>query len=853
MGVFKAMTSEFAKPAARRVRLFHRAAETAAWITFASTAALGSTAWAADSPSPAGASVALAAGPSSAVTTAAPFAVTEVIVTARKRAEDIKSIPISVSALSGETVLEKGISSFDDLSRAVPNVAFNTGAMEGVTNISIRGVSSTAGSSTVSTYIDDVSVTVPNLFYEGNIEPRPFDLERIEVLRGPQGTLYGDSSEGGTIRYITKAPSLAGFTEDLIGDVSGTAHGGVNWSGSGDINIPLVDDKLALRISGSHAYDSGWIDHFAQDLVDYAPVGGGALLAKGVNWDRQDTAHVTLAFSPTSDLTITPAFYFQTFHANDSSAFYINMPGLGLYDQDKTTREWNNDTLKLASLDVHDNLGFADLTSVTGYLVRDHDRREDGNYFNSVVFADFFLAALPGACPVACAPLPNPVNPAITPQDAINIMSNLPSAVTLDTHTQQFTQELRLSSPNGGPGQRLHWVGGVYFAWQKVHNSDFQQIHGVNSTFQDLYGVTLEQSSAETAFNGGVPGTVLFPNDIDEYDNRTYVSTQYAGFGQVDYNPTPTWHLGVGGRYSYSREHFDSVEIGFYQIGNISPYHQQATSSSFTPKFTLSHDFGSEETVYASASKGFRLGGPTGPIVFGPGTVCGLDFAAINQTTQPTQFASDSLWTYELGSKGAYFGGRLSVNAAGFYTDWHNIQQQIYLPICGYYFTENAGDARIYGGEIEASFKLTSTLRLDASASANNAKITKSTNPVDIPVGAYLIDVPVDSFTIGAAYDQPINNDWSVAARIDYAYTGHSYGSYQTINPVGQPNLNYHNPSYGVLNASLSLTGSRYSFSLYARNLLDDKTLIQTPEVNTVYQGYTVHPRVVGARLTAHF
>lgn len=822
-------------------------------MAFTSMAALASAAWAADAPNPAAASVTLAAGVSSAVTTAAPLSATEVIVTARKRAEDIKSIPLSVSALGGAAVREKHIEGFDDLARSVPNVAFNTGAMEGVTNIAIRGVSSTAGSATVGTYIDDVSVTVPNLFYEGNVDPRPVDLDRIEVLRGPQGTLYGDSSEGGTIRYITKAPSFSAFTEDLFGDVSGTAHGGVNWAGSGDINVPIVEDKLAIRISGSHTYDSGWIDHFSQDLVDFAPVGGGTLLKKGVNWDREDTAHVTVAFAPTSDLTITPGFYFQKFHANDSSAFYINTPGLGLYDQDKTTREWNNDTLKLGSLNIHDELGFADLTSVTGYFVRDHDRQEDGNYFNSVVFADFFLAALPGACPVACSPLPDPVNPAITPQDAINIMSNLPSSVSLDTHTQQFTQELRLSSPNGGPDQRLHWVGGLYFAWQKVHNRDFQQIHGVNSTFQDLYGVTLEQSSAETAFNGGVPGTILFPNDIDEFDDRTYESTQYAGFGQVDYDPTPTWHLGVGGRYSYSREHFDSVEIGFYQIGNISPYHQEATASSFTPKFTLSHDFSPEQTVYASASKGFRLGGPTGPIVFGAGTVCALDFAAINQTTQPTQFASDSLWTYELGAKGAYLGGRLSVNAAAFYTDWHNIQQQIYLPICGYYFTENAGDARIYGGEVEASFKLTANLRLDASGSANSAKITRSINPVDIPVGAHLIDVPVDSFTVGAVYDQPLSGDWSASARIDYAYTGHSYGSYQTINPVGQPNLNYFNPSYGVLNASVSLTRGTYVLSLFAKNLLDDQTLIQTPEVNTVYQGFTVHPREVGMSLAAHF
>lgn len=816
------------------------------WMSFASAVALAAAAQAADTAS----SAITTAAPSASASTI-PNAPSEVIVTARKRAEDLKSIPLSVSAISADSLRSQKIVNFEDLTRAVPNVAFNSGAMEGVTNISIRGVSSTAGSATVGTYIDDVSITTPNLFYEGNAEPRMPDLDRIEVLRGPQGTLYGDSSEGGTIRYISRQPSLTMFTEDLTGDVSNTYRGGTNWGLIGNVNMPLVDDKFGLRIAASTTYDSGWIDHYSQALVDYAPVGGGTLLDKGVNWDRTTAVHIVGKYEPTDDLTVIPAIYYQRFHAHDSSAFYIDTPGLGIYDQDKQVREPDNDAFGVASLDVQKKLGFADLTSVTGFFERDHHRIEDGTFFNSTVFADDFLAALPGACPVACPPLPNPVNPSITPQDAINIMSNLPSAVNLDTRTVQISQEFRLSSPDTGPGQKLHWVGGAYFAWQKVHNTDFQQIEGINSTFQSLYGETLEQSSAETAFNGGVSNTVLFPNEVDEADNRTYYSMQYAGFGQVDYDPWPTWHLGAGGRLDYYREHFQSTEYGFYQIGNISPYYQKSNATSFTPKFTFSHDFTPDETVYASAGEGFRLGGPTGPIVFGPGTVCAQDFAAINQTTQPTQYGSDSLWTYELGSKGSYFGNRLSVNAAGYYTNWSNIQQQIYLPICGYYFTENVGDARIYGGEVEANFRVTDNLLLDASGSANSSTITKTINPVNVPLGSNLIDVPVNSFTAGAIYTRPLKEDLLFRARVDYAYTGHSYGSYEKINPVGQPNLNFYNPAYGVLNASISLTKGRYVFSLYAKNILNDQTLIQTPEVNTVYQGYTVHPRVIGLSIDA--
>jgi len=806
----------------RRAKMLAGRRRLAALMAFSSMAGLAAAAHAADPPPAPAASSGLQ----------------DIVVTAQKRAQNLKSVPISVSALSGEQTRIQRIGNFDDLSRAVPGVAFDSSGTEGVTNISIRGVSSTAGSATTGLYIDDVSVTVKNLFYEGSIEPRLADLDRIEVLRGPQGTLYGDSSEGGTIRYISQSPNLHAYSAVLTGDLSDTYRGGENHGLSADLNLPIVPDLFAVRVSASSTYDSGWINHYAQDLVDYAAVGGGALERKGVNSDHVDTVHITGKITPGWDLTITPAFYYQHTYVNDSSAFYLDTPGLGVYDQDKQVQEYGRDTVSLASLDIRKGLGFADLTSVTGLFQRDHARQEDGTFFNSTTFAEAFLATVP---------LPNPVNPNITPNDALNIIGNLPSAVKLNTHYIQFTQEFRLSSPDTGAGQRLHWVAGVYFAQQSVHNTDFQQIPTINSTFLSLYGQTMENSSVESAFNGGVPNTILFPDDIDEYDNRTYKESQYSGFGQIDYDPWKGWHVGLGGRYQVAAEHFDSVETGFYQIGNISPYYQQATARSFTPKVTLSHDVNADETVYASAGEGFRLGGPTGPITFGPNTVCAGDFSAINQTVQPTHFASDSLWTYELGSKGQFFGNRLSINGAGFYTNWRNIQQQIYLPTCGYYFTENVGDARIYGGELEAAFKLTSHLRLDASFDAESATITHSINPIDVPVGSNLIDVPVGTATAGATYSRPLTDTVRLLARIDFNWTGHSYGSFQSGNP------NYYNPAYSVLNASIALTRDGYSLSLYGKNLLNDQTIIQSPEINTVVEGYTVHPRVIGVTLKGEF
>jgi iron complex outermembrane receptor protein len=831
-------------------------------MTFVSFSALASAALAADATTAGGAAGAVLAAGAPATSAVASTDAPVVVVTAQKREEDIQKVPISVTALSGAAIQAAKIATFDDLSRTAPAVAFNSNATFGADDISIRGVSSAAGSATTGLYIDDVSITTKNFFYEGAIEPVVTDLDRIEVLRGPQGTLYGDSSEGGTIRYISNQPNLSADSGNVTLDTSYTEHGGENYSGNFAINLPIVRDVFAVRVSGSAESDSGWIDHFTQDIgPDDAVLGGGVRDRSGVNSEQIYTFHVVGKLEPIAGLTITPAFFYQREHANDSSAFYIDTPGLGLYDQDKEVAEPNTDSMSLASLNIHEDFGPVQLTSVTGYLHRWAERQEDGTFFNSASFVSLLLG--PPAVPL---PAPN-----VPLTQALNILSNLPSPVHLETHYVQFTQEFRLASRDT-PGDRLRWVAGVYYAQQTIHNRDFQRIPGINTTFENLFGMPLEDTAAEPTFNAGVPGTVLFPGDIDESDNREYWETQYAGFGQIDYDITRDLHASLGARVANASEHFISLETGFYQIGNIGftgfpagtpsppatgPYKQQGSATSFTPKATISYTVASTETLYASVGEGFRLGGPTGPIVFGPETVCAGDFALINQTTQPTKFGADNLWTYELGSKGRYLDGRVTLDGGIFYTNWHDIQQQIYLPDCGYYFTENVGDAVIYGGELEGSFKITDQLLLSANLSAESAKITRSINPVTVPVGANLIDVPNVTADVDLTYTTALTDEINLTAQVNYNWTGRSYGSYQRFTntvALGSPlNLNYNNPAYGVMNAHVALKMKQYELSLYAKNLLDDRTIIQSPEINTVYEGYTVHPREVGVSLTASF
>ena len=217
-------------------------------ITFACLAAMNARAQQAPAPADA------ASAPKSAATLEA------VTITAQKRKEDVRKVPLSVSVVSGDAIQENHISDVTDLTRAVPNLSFSSQAGAGLSTLEIRGVSSQAGSATVSLYLDDVSLTTRNLYSQGTAEPRIFDIERIEVLRGPQGTLYGASSLGGTIKFISKQPDAKSFSGNAYTELSSTSHGGTNYLGQAVLNVPLVQGSTALRIGVQAGHDSGYID-----------------------------------------------------------------------------------------------------------------------------------------------------------------------------------------------------------------------------------------------------------------------------------------------------------------------------------------------------------------------------------------------------------------------------------------------------------------------------------------------------------------------------------------------------------------------------------------------------------------
>ena len=240
----------------------------------------------------------------------------EIIVTSQKRTEDIKDIPISVSAISGAQLQEYHIANYDDITRTVPGVSFQAGAGPGLDNIEIRGVSSTSGSATVGIYIDEVSVTTKNLF-DGAVQPKLFDLDRVEVLRGPQGTLYGASSMGGTVRFITKQPDLDAFSASVSTDLSVTHHGGFNNDEYAILNIPVVQGVFALRIGVDISDESGYVDNYQATPTgaDYPPVDGRRrLLATAAGDSYCAEVLCQIISSPFTTLSVLTNYIFYSFY-----------------------------------------------------------------------------------------------------------------------------------------------------------------------------------------------------------------------------------------------------------------------------------------------------------------------------------------------------------------------------------------------------------------------------------------------------------------------------------------------------------------------------------------------------------
>lgn len=762
----------------------------------------------------------------------------EVVVTARKREENLRDVPVSIGVVDGAVIDNLKIQDMEDITRILPGISFashqNGPAGPGQDNITIRGISSTVGNPTVGVYIDEVPL-ITLTGYEGQAEPRLIDIERVEVLRGPQGTLYGASSESGTVRFVTPDPDSHAFSGHYRQDVSYTEHGSVNYDTRGVVNLPVIDGVFALRVSAEYGRDSGYINNYAlEGSLSAGTAYAGPLQRSGTNSDTSTAVRIKGLWNVTDNFTVVPAMLYQRYAAGDNSTF---IPAIGNYDQFNQVTGSDRDALIAPSLTVKAGLGFADLTSITSYVGRNVNRFTDGTYFNSAAIAEYFLDTA-GVPPYTTHAYANDY-----------ILGNLPSPVDFTDHFNTWTEELRLQSP--ADQKIVHWVGGVYLADQQVTHLDSEPITGMSSTFASIYGYGINSDPVLNPTLGtATPNPNFWTRDVvwQVFDHND--TQQAAVFGQVDIDVLPTLHLGIGDRYVWANETFSETGFGFFEFGNAgtngSIYAQRATFSTSTPKFTLTYDINSQSTVYVSAGKGFRLGGATTP---NTNVACVQGLAQLGDSSAPMTYGPDHLWSYEFGTKALLFQKTLSVNADVYYIDWNQIQQSIVIPICGGQFNANVGDAKAIGAELEVRYKppVVPGLALTVNLGGEHAYITSTINASTAAVGQDVLYTPDFTAAVLADYGWQITSYLNGFVRGDYEYTGKSFGSFQVSSPQ------YINPAYDVVNLSAGVGFGRYEVSAYAKNLFDDRTILQSPQINSVIQGYTLRPQTLGVSFQAKF
>jgi len=745
-----------------------------------------------------------------------------VIVTANKRHEDASKVPLSISVIGGDELAAQHIDDFASVTRSIPNISFsggggggNAGNGPGLSNIQMRGISSSGGMSTVGVYLDDVSMSAGNVYSMGTAEPKFFDIDHIEVLRGPQGTLYGASSMGGTIKFIANQPNLKQNETNIDFDVSSTEGAtGVNHTETGVFNEVLIANELALRIGVEQAHKSGYIDQVSPD--------GTSIIAKGINSENDQVARIAMKWSPTRNLSITPQVYFQQVTTGDIDVSYLALAdGTTLPENEtpKLVREPGKDVIIVPSLTLNYGTDYGDVTAVSSYFKRVFNRTQDGTSVNSGYLGT----------------LVSPSYPALA-----DIVSGLPSAVFLNNEITQFSQEIRMASKPYDPTvSPFTWVGGVYTSTMNTNIIDNEPVYGINAAFAQFGGSPNNPAYFSPAYANA------FPNDNSYFAHRYFNDKQNSIFGEANYYIIPSLHFTAGLRYLHATDSFMRIADDYFALSTQQPVgpivNPETTSSAnkLTPKFAITWEVDPNNTLYASAAQGFRVGGANFLL---PEPYCGL-------ASNPLSYNPDTLWSYEIGNKSRFLNNTLSVNADLFYIDWKNLQQSITDTTCGYAYNTNVGSATSAGGEIEIKYKPTKHIVLDFAGGVDHAVLADNDAASEVTgavKGATIPGVPKFNAALTSTYNFEVNDDVIGFVRSAAHWTGPSNGALDPTNP------DYQRPAYANVDLSTGFSYQLYDFSLYVRNIANSQKIIQRPEVQyTEGEVYRMTPRTIGITFSA--
>ncbi|WP_309645813.1 TonB-dependent receptor [Phenylobacterium sp.] len=762
-----------------------------------------------------GAGIALSLAPAALAQDGAAAEVGEVIVTANRRAQDVTTIPYNISAVSGDQLARSGVASLEDLSRQIPNLNISSsGDRYLVARVPvIRGLNA---SSTVRTSaLGQPAVAT----YLGNVEVLGYfpldDVERVEVLRGPQGTLYGAGALGGAVRMIPSEPSPGGFSGKVTASAGHVGHSDeMDRSLAGVLNLP-VSDTLTLRVSGKESYSAGFIDNLnvirqPQNLGPPILAAPGAITTSGAvystnedaNYSRASAARLALLWRPTEALEVTLAFNYADYQgeggpianpsypggANPLDA-RVTYPATGDYSAILNTREPFKRVSRMTSADVSYDLGFATVSTTTSYL------DTAGRTLTDSTFG--YLALPPVLHPYYMG---NPRNPRFVAQS------------DRQDGDETFVQEVRLVSE---ASESVEYTFGAYYA--KKQQIDTWHIYMPGAAQQ------AQASGGFPVITDGVGRAVILNGD------STFVDK--AVFGELTWHVTPRWQITGGGRL-FRQTFTRSVQ------NDIPPFALSETASAAFSvsdhllKLNSSYEFAERHNAYATFSQGFRRGGANA-------------FALSGFLAEPRSlltYQADTVDNYEVGLKGRFASG-WSYTADLFYDDWKDPQIDTSTPANAWPVVVNGAKARSKGFELEVGGALTDRLSLTGGYAYADAAISQS---FCIPAGdggggilacgirgdkgTRLPGAPRHSGSVTLNYDQELANDDRLRVTLNANYKGSVFSNLPS--PTA-PSVTF--DSYWMVNATASYAHGPWRASIYGRNLFDERAVLGvTTKTNAV-------------------
>jgi iron complex outermembrane receptor protein len=758
----------------------------------------------------------------------------EITVTSTRRSEALSKVTESVSAFSAAKMDVLNVKSFADLAKFTPGVDFDPDSNA----ISIRGIKSDAGSATTGIYIDDTPIQLRALgLNANNALPYVFDLDRVEILRGPQGTLFGAGSEGGTVRYITPQPSLTDFSGQMHTELSGTEGGGLSFEGGAAVGGPIVEDKVGFRISGWARRDGGYIDK----IDPY----NGQVTEPDANRINTYVVRAAVTFAPIDNLTITPAYNFEQRSVNNYNQYWVGLSDRnnGQFIDGTPENMRDDDRFDLVSMKVQYDLDDIQFISNTSYFSRSERLQGySGTLYNLSYFQQYTSSGTDpqgNPCTNNCTAhsvLLNPAGinlPGFGPYVSQNFITNKQSNVT---------EEFRVQSSD--KDATVQWVAGVFYA-QNMQNSN-EEINDpqLPALTRYLWGENMHQAWGMGLLPGG-----------DDYDNDTHGhDRQVALFGDVTVNITDQWKFTAGLRYAWTHFDFRNLNTGAQDLldngGKPATASGQEDEQPVTPKVSLSYQVTPDDMIYGTIAEGYRIGGASPPL---PVAACGGPF--------PTEYQSDTTWSYEVGTKDRFLDRRLQLSASAYYVEWSNIQQAIYVNSCGIQYTANVGDAISEGFDLDATYQVTDNLTLNVALGYTEAKYSKSA--IDPSNGSLLaragdsLDVIPWTATIGVQYNFLVGDD-AAFVRADYEFSSHRHTP--TINE--DPQTEYYDPGLrpdpatSLVSLRTGITLANWEFNLFMDNVFNahpQLSLAHQDEFTQLYTAETFRPRTTGVTATYRF